>query len=223
MSSEVILRGPSTGSTLYFRILGSGNSVWSTSGGTGAFEGYNSANWTSYAVNLSEQGNSNIYAGNFPAAVPAGYFNIDARKQVGGSPAESDVNVGTGDVQWNGSKTVPLADLTTSGQLANVGPIRLTRGEAISGFPVYFKSAADHVTPLTSGVCSGQVSRNGGAFVALQSGNFSEIGQGFYSVNLTSGDLNATTVALLFTATKVSGGPADPVPMAFVMQRTSGG
>lgn len=219
MAGEIKTLGPGTGSTLYARILGSGNSVWSTSGGTGGFESYAAADWTDYAISLTEQGASNIYVGNFPAAVPAGVYDLDARRQVGASPAVSDVNVSTGEVHWNGTKAVPLSDLVTSGMLAGVGPVRLTQGHAVSGFPIYFKSSADHVTPFTSGVCSGQVSRNGAAFAVLQSGAFNEVGNGYFRVNLTSGDLNALVVSLLFTAAGISGGAADPVPMAFIMQR----
>ena len=223
MSSEIKCRGPASAATIYFTILGSGTSIWSTSGGTGGFESYAAADWADYSISMTEQGSTNIYKGNVPAAVPAGVYDIDARRQIGGSPATTDVNVATGEVQWNGTKTLPLSDLVTSGQMAGIGPVRLAKAEAVSGFPVYFRSAADHVTPFTSGVCSGQISRNGAAFGALQSGNFTEIGQGWFRVNFTSGDLNATTIALIFSANGISGGSADPVPMAFVMQRTSGG
>jgi hypothetical protein len=219
MAGEVKLRGPATGATLYYTVMGSGNSIWSTSGGGGGFEAFAAANWADYAVTLTEQGATNVYKGNFPSSAPAGVYDIDARRQTGASPATTDASVAGGEVEWAGNKRLPLSDLATSGQLASVGPVRLTAGHAVSGFPVYLKSATDHVTPLTSGVVSGQISRNGGDFGPLQSGAFSEIGQGWYKVNLTSGDLNAVTVAMLFTANQISGGASDPVPMAFVLQR----
>ena len=224
MSSEVRVRGSATGQTLYFRILGSGSAVWSTSGGTGGFEAYNSLDWADYAVSLTEQGSTAIYQGNFPAAVPAGVFDIDARRQIGASPATTDVTVATGSEEWNGTKTVPLSDLATSGQLSQLVPIKLARSYQIKDWSIYLRSSADHVTPFTSGVISGQIQRdNSTTWQPLQSGAFTEAGQGYYVLQaLTSGDLDANSVRLLFTGTGVSGGTADPLPQAAILQRISG-
>lgn len=223
MAGEVKFRGPGAGSTCYFLIHGSGNSLWSTSGGTGGFENFTSGDWSSYAVGATEQGVSNFFVGDFPAAVPAGHYDVEARRQVGGSPLQTDGGVAVGDVEWGGAAVVPLAGLATSGQVAGITPIRLARGTMITNFPVYFKSAADHATPFTSGVVSGQIARDGGAFGPLQSGAFVETGLGTYVLQaLTSGDLLANTVRLIFTAVGISGGFADPVPYSFVLQRTSG-
>ena len=115
---------------------------------------------------------------------------------------------------------IPLSSLTSSGSLA---AIRITRGKMVQNFPLYMKSATDHVTPMTSGVVSGQISKDGGAFGPLQSGAFTERGLGFYSLQaLTSGDLAANTIALLFTATGVSGGVSDPLAMSILTQPSSG-
>lgn len=221
MAGEIKTRGGATGAVVYATLLGSGGCLWNTSG-AGAFEAYSAGSWPSYAISLTENGASATYVGSVPAAVPPGAYDVDARRQVGATPSPADPNVGTGEVQWDGTKEVPLASLATSGQLGQYFPLQLAKGVAVSGFLVYFKSAADHVTPLTSGVCSGQINR-AGAWFPLQSGNFTERGNGFYSVNLTSGDVNAGTLAMLFTANGVSGGAADPVPLSFVLQRTSGG
>ncbi len=222
MSSEVLVRGPATGATLYFRILGSGFSVWNAA--TVALEAYSSANWINYGLTLTEEGATNIYAGNFPAALPAGVFGVDARRQTTATPLVSDVNCGTGDVQWNGTKSVPLSDLATSGQIGQLSPLRLARGTMVRNWPIYLKSSADHITPFTSGVISGQIWRDGATSPGpLQSGAFVETGLGTYSLQaLTSGDLLGDTIKLVFTANGVSGGQADPLVMSFVTQRTSG-
>ncbi len=179
--------------------------------------------WTDQAVAAVEQGNTNIFLANVPAALPAGFYDIDARNQIGGSPAITDPGVAQGDLQWGGSEIVPLSSLATSGQVATIGPIKLARGVQVTNFNIYLKSAADHITPFTSGVVSGQISRDGGLLGPLQSGAISEIGQGFYSLQaLTSGDLLANTAALLFTAVGVSGGVSDPLPMSLVLQKVSG-
>jgi hypothetical protein len=198
--------------------------IWSTSGGTGGFEAYTTGNYADYKINVTEQGTqSAFYAGNIPSAMPAGVLAIVGKEQIGGSAAETDPTVAVGTENWNGSIIVPLSNLATSGQVGQALPLRLARGTMIQNFPIYFKSSADHVTPLTSGVVSGQISRDGGSFGALQSGAFTEIGLGWYNLQaLTSGDTAANTIRLHFTAVGISGGSADPVPLSFILQRVSG-
>ena len=200
--------------------------IWNTSGGTGAFEAFASGNWDVYDIGLTEQGIAGFYQGNVPAAVPAGVLGVVAHDQAGGSPAQTDPVAATGDVHWGGAAVVPLSDLATSGQIGNIAPLPLAYGVALSGFMVKLVSSADHVTPLVSGVLSGQISRNGGAFGALQSGiavaAYTERGFGFYSFNLTSGDLAGRTIALHIAGVGISGGVADPVDLTFVTQKTSG-
>jgi hypothetical protein len=210
--------------TLYYLIRNRTAQVWSTSGGTGAFEVYATANYSDYAISLTEQGTASaFYAGTFPAAVPAGVYSIQAKQQIAGSVAQTDPAVAVGDFQWNGTVTLPLSDLVTSGQFSQVAPLRFARGVMIQNFPLSFKSSADHVTPLTSGVVSGQISKDGASFVPLQSGAFTEVGNGVYSLQaLTSGDLLCNTAALRFVAVGVSGGTADPVVLGLVTQRVSG-
>ena len=183
---------------------------------------YDASFYTDFAISATEQGSSNFYAASFPAAVPAGVYNLDAHQQTGGSAAQTDPRVAAGEEQWNGTALFPLSDLATSGQIGQIGPIRLARGTMVQNFPIYLKSAADHITPFTSGVVSGQISRDGGAFGVLQSGTITEVGLGSYKINLTSGDLNANTVMLVFTANGISGGTSDPLPIAAVLQRVSG-
>lgn len=214
----------STGRTVYALIRSRTAQIWNTSGGTGAFENYNSSVYTSYSVSLTEQGTASaFYAGTFPSAIPAGIYSVTGKTQLAGSPAETDPTVAIGDLQWNGTVTLPLSDLSTSGQLGQLSPIRLARGTQIRNFPIYLVSAVDHVTPFTSGVVSGQIARDGGSFTAFQSGAFTEKGQGFYTLQAaTSGDLLGDTACMLFTAVGISGGAADPRPLTFLLQRSSG-
>ncbi len=222
MAAEIQAPGPGTGRTLYSVIRDRIGRIWNTSGGTGAFEAYNNGVYTDYAISLTEQGGNNYYVGTFPPAIVPGLYNISAHQQLAGSPAQTDPRVATGTEQWNGSVLLPLSDLATSGQLGQVAPIRLARGVAVSGFPFKLVSSADHVTNFVSGVVSGQISRDGGAFGALQSGGVTEIGLGWYRVPLTSGDLAANQVALLFTANGISGGTSDQRDFALILQKTSG-
>lgn len=197
--------------------------IWNTSGGSsGAMEAFVSGNWANYAISLTEQGTAGYYVGNVPSPIPAGVLAVTAKEQLGGSPTQLDPTVGVGDVHWNGSIVMPLSDLATSGQLGQAIPMRLARGVAFSGFTFKMVSSADHVTNFTSGVVSGQISKDGGNFGALQSGTFTEVGLGFYKVNLTSGDLLANCVALSFSAVGISGGAADQRDFVILTQRTSG-
>lgn len=213
--------------TVYALIRNRVGQIWSTSGGTGGFDGYLTASYADYKIALTEQGTASaFYAGNMPAAVPAGVYGIVAKQQTGGAAAETDPSIGGGTEHWNGSALFPLSDVATSGQLGQHAPQRLARSWAVSGFMFYLVSAADHVTPFVSGVVSGQVSKDGGAFGALDSGRaaaaYAEVGLGFYRVNLTSGDLNANTIALNFQAVGISGGAADPRNVVIFLQRVSG-
>lgn len=223
MSGELQVPGPGVGATVYVLIRDRTARIWSTSGGTGAFGAYSNTEYEQYAISTLDQGSNNYYVGNMPTAIPPGYYNLSAHQQTGGSPLQTDRRIAMGDEQWNGTVLLPLSDLATSGQVGQMMPIRLARGTMIQSFSIYFKSSTDHVTPFTSGVVSGQIARDGGAFGPLQSGAFSETGLGFYRLqSLTSGDLLANTASLLFTANGISGGTADPVPFSLILQRTSG-
>lgn len=209
--------------TVYVLIFDRTGQVWNGS----SFVAYSTGDYTSYDVALTELGTaSGIYTGTFPAAIVAGVYSILAKNQAGGTPAQTDAVIAVGDYQWNGTVTLPLSDLATSGQVGTATPIRMARGIAVSGFPFYMVSSADHITPFTSGVISGQISRDGGSFGALQSGlvvgAYVEMGLGWYRCSLTSGDLTATTVALNFQGVGISGGSADPRNMALVLQKVSG-
>lgn len=207
------------GRTAYFVVRNQTSGyVWN---GT-TFEAFTSGNWATYDIAAVEQGISAFYAGNFPSTIAAGVYSVISKEQLGGSPVQTDPTIAVGDFNWNGSIAVPLSDLATSGQVGQIAPIRLAKGVAISGFMFPMVSSADHVTNFTSGVISGQISRNGGSFGALQSGTITEVGNSYYKVNLTSGDLNADTIALFFTGVGISGGTADQRNLSMILQRVSG-
>lgn len=221
MAGEIKCTGPGAGSVVYATIHGSGNSVWSTVGN--AFEAFTSGNFANYDVSLAEQGVSNFFVGDMPSTVPAGVYDVVARRQATGTPLQTDQPVAGGQVEWNGTKSVPLSDLGTSGQLARMLPPRLTRGEMILNFPISLVSDADNKSPFTSGTVSGQIRKDGGAWTALQSGAFTERGLGSYDLQaLTSGDTNARAISLYFTAAGQGGGNAVPLRLSFLTQTNSG-
>lgn len=206
----------------YAQVRSRTSTIWAASG-TGAFESYQSANIAMYAITCTEQGTASAYyVGTFPSAIPAGIYSLLIKQQIGGSPSESDPTVATGDVNWNGTAIAPLSDAATSGQLGQAIPIKIARGVQITNFPFRLVSSVDHVTPFTSGTVSGQIARDGGSFGALQSGAFVERGLGWYDTTLTSGDLNGGTVRLNFSAVGISGGTADSLGFAMILQKSSG-
>jgi len=101
MAGEIQLPYGTSGATLYAVVRNSAGQLWNGS----AFEAYTAANWTTYAVTMTEQGASGFYVGNFPVTVK-GVYNVEARQRAGGSPAVTDPPVGGGSVQWNGSALV---------------------------------------------------------------------------------------------------------------------
>lgn len=211
-----------TGKTCYFLIRNKVGQIWNNT--TLSFEAYSTSNYGNYVISVSEQGTaSSYYAGNFPSGIVAGAYNIVSKSQVGGSPLETDATIALGDYQWNGTTTLPLSDLATSGQIGRSLPIKMTKGQMVLPFPFKLVSSLDGKTGFTSGVVSGQISKDGGIFGVLQSGSFSEMGLGWYKLQaLTSGDMNASVIALQFTATGVSGGVSDPRDFLIVTQSISG-
>lgn len=215
MAAEIQFKGP-TGTTCYSQVRNrTSGYIWNGS----SFEVYSilSGNQATYPVAATEQGTGSLFVANFPSTISPGTYDVVARQKLTAAFLESDPIIAGGAVEWNGSIVPPLSDLATSGQFGRALPVKMTRGHMVQHFPIYFKSSVDHITPLTSGTVSGQIARDGGSFGALQSGAFTEIGNGFYNVNLTSGDLDAGTAKVLFTAAG-----ADPVPLGFVLQRVSG-
>lgn len=207
--------------TTYFIVRNSIGRPWNTSG-AGAFEAYNAANYISYGIAATEQGASALYAGTMPVAIPAGTYGIVAKNQLNANPQQNDGTIAAGNIEWNGVATLPLSDLATSGLISLIAPSKVYRGEMVPNFPFKLVGSTDHVTPFTSGVVSGQISRDGAAFGPLQSGLVTEIGKGFYNVVLTSGDLLANAVAIVFNGVGISGGTSDQRDFSILLQRTSG-
>lgn len=93
-----------TGKTVYFLLRNSVGQVWNGS----AFEAYQTANLGNYDIAAAEQGTaSGFYVGDMPS-VAAGTYGVVAKERAGGSPAEVDVSVGHGTLEWGGSAVIDV-------------------------------------------------------------------------------------------------------------------
>lgn len=211
------------GANLYFLFRNGEGQVWSVSGGS--YGTYASASYSGYTLPLAQQASGGYYTGTVPGLAPAGTLNVVAKQRLGATRAESDPTIAFGQINWGGSGVgvKAFSQAATRRQVSGLLPMLMPRGQEVRHLPLYFRSTADHVTPFTSGVVSGQVARDGGLFGPLQSGKIVEKGNGFYSLQaLTSGDLDGEFVSLYFTCVGVSGGSAEPLAFLFPTQRTSG-
>lgn len=75
------------------------------------------------------------------------------------------------------------------------------KNTALSGFTFLMVQSADHITPATGLTVSATRSIDGGAFAACtNSATIAEVGNGIYSINLSTTDLNGGVVTVRFTA-----------------------
>lgn len=192
-----------TGATIYAQLRNrTSGAIWAGSSGFMPYSSL-SGDVALYPLSMSEQGQSQYFTGNMPTSgVPGGSYDLTVKQKLSTPYLESDPVVAQGQIEWNGSGVAANNAAASSGQIAGFLPVRFPKGRSFADFVFPMVSAADGQTPITSGVISGQISRDGGALGAFQSGLFAEIGQGLYNLRyVTSGDVNADSVTMLFTAT----------------------
>lgn len=105
-----------TGRTVYFLVRNTVGQIWNGS----AFENYTTANLANYAIVATEQGTASAYyAANMPAAA-AGSYNVLAKDRAGGSAAETDITVGSGPIEWDGSAVIPLSGVPVTATITTI-------------------------------------------------------------------------------------------------------
>jgi hypothetical protein len=138
---------------------------------------------------------------------------------VGGSVASVTGAVGsvTGSVGSISGVTFPgnfgTLSINTSGHVQIQGTIQ--KNTALNGFMFYMaltNGAVPHYSPATGLTITSTVSLNGGAF-ASTTNNATEIGSGWYAINLAAADVNGNVVTLSFAGTG-----ADTTYMTFTTQ-----
>lgn len=78
-------------------------------------------------------------------------------------------------------------------------PEGMKKNTAFSTFPFYMVDSADHITAKTGLTVTAQRSIDGGAFASCTNSP-SEIGSGFYKLDLSAADLNGVFISLKFSA-----------------------
>lgn len=202
-----------TGLTTYFVVWNTVGQVRST--GT-TFATDNATNRNAGAITATESVNG-VYKADSPAFA-AGLYYYALYQRVGGSPAVTDTLLsGPGKHEWDGSAVVPLSSRATQTSVDAVQadlPQRITKNTALSGFAFFVKDSSDHVSGKTGLTVTAARSLDGAAFASCANA-VSEIGNGWYKIDLAAADLNGNVVALYFTA---SG--ADPVAVTVVTEPT---
>jgi len=103
MSAIIELPSAIAGLTIYSAIHNGAGQYWNGS----SFENFTAANWSTYALSLTEDRNgglgSGYYKASFPAGIPAGKYTEVFYQQLGVGPAFGDTNIGSGGIYWNGT------------------------------------------------------------------------------------------------------------------------
>lgn len=80
-------------------------------------------------------------------------------------------------------------------------PTGIRKNIAQSNFAFYMRLSNNHISPATGKIISASRSIDGGAFVTCTN-TATEIGNGFYKINLSASDLNGDIISLRFTTTE---------------------
>lgn len=133
MAGELRIKCDFTGVNVYALLLDRTSQVWDLT--ETDFVAYATADIGDYDVALTEQGTASArYAANFPSDVPAGYYDVEYYLRGGGSPAESDVLLGSEQGYWDGTSWTPvsvkmdLVDDSITEDTISAGGVNLIQG-----------------------------------------------------------------------------------------------
>lgn len=109
---------------------------------------------------------------------------VDATLQAAGDFAQ-----GAADKVWS----------TAARTLTSFSGVQIKKNTALANFMFFMKQEADHVTPATSLSVTAERSIDGGLFATCANA-VTEVGDGWYVIDLAAADLNGDVIALKFTA-----------------------
>ncbi len=114
MAKELQAQYP-TGSNIYAIVLNAGGQIWNGS----SFETPLLANWTTYAITLTEQSTTGLYQGTMPVLITtAGWYSYLGYLRAGGSAASTDSVIWSDRIPWAGSALAIPGDV--GGALATI-------------------------------------------------------------------------------------------------------
>ncbi len=141
----------------------------------------------------------------------SGLIGADVRDVAGAAVSTSSAQLGVNVVNWKGSAAAAMTGdayarlgapvgASISADIAALLDSGVQKNTALSGFTFFMADSSDHVSGKTGLTVTAQRSLDGAAFGACAN-SVSEIGSGWYKIDLAAADLNGNVVALKFTAT----------------------
>lgn len=160
------------------------------------------------SVNMTQCGGGTVASGAIPnvaAGSSGGLPTVDAsnavKLQSGTGANQISLNSGLvtlAGVTHTGAVIPTVSTISSAVTVSNIPSVK--KNTALSGFMFYMVDSTDHRTPKTGLTVTAYRALDGGSFAACTN-SASEVGSGWYKIDLSSSDLNANTVALRFTAT----------------------
>lgn len=205
MAGEIQADYHTSGVTLYSQVRSATGTIWNTVGV--AFEAYATANIADYDIAMVEQGTaSKFWAGTMPS-VTAGIYSIVTKLRAGGAPAETDLTIAAGDVEWDGSNVVSRISRASQASLDVVDDFLDTEVAAIKAKTDLLPSVT--VTAIGNDVITAAAIANGAIDSdALADSAVTEIQTGLST--LTTAQVNAEMVDVLTVDTFAEVGQETP-------------
>lgn len=101
-----------TANNIYFLLRNSVGQIWNGA----SFGAYATGSYATYPIAATEQGTaSGFYTATMPTSTP-GSYSVEAKLRAGGSPAETDLTVGAGNLEWSGT-AAGVANATLNTQM----------------------------------------------------------------------------------------------------------
>jgi len=203
---KVNLSTSGIGSSLYGVLFNDAMQVYNAA--TVTFENFNPANYTApkyCALTWTEVGSLGIYTMDMPPALLAGYYWLDLRRRLGGSPAQADPSQLSElwPVVWDATQVIDGLKLASP----------MKRNTAFPNFCFTMVASTDHASAY-SGPVTGAVSLDGSPPVALSSTpSIVSAAEGLFRISFAASDLNGTTAVMIF-----SGSGADKQRFVFLLQ-----
>lgn len=168
----LITVGGQQGLTVYAFLRDSTGAIWNGS----SFVAYNSANWATYVLAMTEQTSSGFYSVAFPSSVSQGRYYVNVHAQIGGSPAAGDEVIGQGSVNWDGTSIFDEVNFTASQQSQILTQMANALNTAIPGSPT-----ADSINERIKAIDD-----------KLPTGTISDFDESLNNVNLNSSQTGVT-------------------------------